>query len=290
MTSNDLTFGIEIETVISDEARAENRLYIGSYHHGRQVPYLPDGWRCERDGSLVGERGDWSAEIVSPVLQGVDGLNEAIEAVKTLREKGHRVNKTCGVHVHVGFGDHTREELDRMFCNVAHLQNALYASTGTKSRERGHYCKPIRVYGDAAEAFSRAKNDRYHVLNITNLKMLSESSLPRKNTVEFRAFSGSLNPVKIAAWAQIALGIVEKSFEMKRTPNWNPGAPKGGMARKSGDGAGEIERLIHALQWREDVRVRSGRPAYGWLGSDKITEEQVRVELRRLGAKYDACV
>ncbi len=62
------------------------------------MPYLPAGWKAERDGSIA-TRGDGQpCEIVSPILQGAEGLAEVLEVLRTLEAKGHRVNASCGVH------------------------------------------------------------------------------------------------------------------------------------------------------------------------------------------------
>lgn len=43
MNASELTFGIEIETTISTETVRRERMTIGGYHHGIQVPYLQIG-------------------------------------------------------------------------------------------------------------------------------------------------------------------------------------------------------------------------------------------------------
>ena len=102
MNANQMTFGVEIETVAPDAAVTEGGLRIGAYHHGVQVPYLPRGWKAERDGSIDNSRGGHACEIVSPVLKGAEGIAQVAEVVQTLEAKGHKVNITCGVHVHIG--------------------------------------------------------------------------------------------------------------------------------------------------------------------------------------------
>jgi hypothetical protein len=52
MNANQATYGVEIETVVADSAITEDGLRIGAYHHGIQVPYLPTGWKAQRDGSI----------------------------------------------------------------------------------------------------------------------------------------------------------------------------------------------------------------------------------------------
>jgi hypothetical protein len=62
MDANDLTFGVEIETTIPAGA-----CYVGGYHNGVQVPWLPEGWKAEHDGSIRASRGRVACEFVSPV-------------------------------------------------------------------------------------------------------------------------------------------------------------------------------------------------------------------------------
>lgn len=103
MNASDMTFGVEIETIAPQSAIDNDGLRIGVYHYGFQVPYLPQGWKAEWDGSIDTRGGGRACEIVSPVLRGPEGLAQVAEVARTLEAKGHKVNITCGVHVHVGW-------------------------------------------------------------------------------------------------------------------------------------------------------------------------------------------
>jgi hypothetical protein len=248
MNANDLTFGIEIETIAPD------------------IAVRNDGHKCE---------------IVSPVLQGEEGLRQVLEVLRTLEAKGHRVNASCGVHVHVGWRrDWPSEALARLVTIVAYLEKGLYGITGTKNRERGRYCGGVRKYGNDKDAKPALDRDRYHALNLTNL------ARGTKDTVEFRVFSGSLNPTKVAGWIQVCLGLVERALAAKRMPTWNPKAPSGGW-KKSGPGQSETERLLGYLAWGKGYARIHGGKQYGWI-TDAIPQEQVKAEFRRLAKKYDA--
>ena len=78
MNANTIAFGIEVECTLPNSDTTP----IGAYHHGLQVPWLPEGWRAERDSSIhalvPGRKG---CEFVSPKLQGHQGLAEVLEAV-----------------------------------------------------------------------------------------------------------------------------------------------------------------------------------------------------------------
>lgn len=281
MNACDLTFGVEIETVAPDSAVQNEGLRIGPYRHGIQVPYLPTGWTAEHDSSINNSAGGYKCEIVSPVLRGAEGLAEVAEVLRTLEAKGHRVNASTGVHVHIGWGrDLPSEALARLVTIVAYVEKGLYAITGTKSRERGIYCGGVRKYGNHQDAKTHIDQRRYHTLNLTNL------ARGTKDTVEFRCWSGSLNATKVVGWIQVCLGLVERALTGKRMPKWNPGPLKGGW-KKAGEGQSEAERLMGYLAWGKGyARIHNGRQ-YGWI-ADCVSQDEVKAEFRRLAKKYDA--
>jgi len=281
MNANDLTFGIEIETIAPASAATQHGLQVGGYKRGKQVPYLPAGWKAERDGSIRPRRNELSCEIVSPVLRGAEGLAQIIEVLEALEAKGHRVNASCAVHVHILWKPTwNAQALARLITIVAHLEKGLYAITGTKRRERGMYCGGVRKYGNHKDAKDHIDRERYHALNLTNL------ARGTKDTVEFRTFSGSLSATKILGWVQVCLGLVERALNGKRQPTWNPKAPTGGW-KKAGPGQSETERLMGYLAWGAGyARIHGGRQ-FGWI-SDAVPQDQVKAEFRRLAKKYDA--
>jgi len=281
MNASEMTFGIEIETIAPASAVANEGLRIGAYRRGIQVPYLPEGWKAERDGSIHGGRAGHPCEIVSPPLCGEEGLRQVAEVLRTLEAKGHRVNATCGVHVHVGWKrDWPSQALARLVTITAYVEKGLYAITGTKRRERGRYCGGVRKYGNGKDAKPNLDRDRYHALNLTNLARGS------KDTVEFRVFSGSLSPVKVIGWIQVCLGLVERARSAKRMPKWSPGPLKGGW-KKAGPGQSEAERLMGYLAWGAGYARIHGGKQFGWI-SDAVPQDQVKAEFRRLAKKYDA--
>ncbi len=281
MNANDLTFGIEIETIAPDSAVRNDGLRIGSYKHGIQVPYLPEGWKAEADGSINNGHGGHKCEIVSPILRGEEGLAQATEVLRTLEAKGHRVNASCGVHVHVGWQrDWPSEALARLVTIVAYVEKGLYAITGSKNRERGTYCGGVRKYGNDKAAKPNLDRNRYHALNLTNL------ARGTKDTVEFRVFSGTTNTTKVVGWIQVCLGLVERALNGKRMPTWSPKPLSGGW-KKAGPGQSEAERLIGYLAWGKGYARIHGGKQYGWI-SDAIPQDEIKAEFRRLAKKYDA--
>lgn len=278
-TINEMTFGVEIETAIPVGV-----IRVGGYHCGIQVPQLPPGWKAEADSSITCPAGHQSCEIVSPILKGADGLRQVKQVCDWLNSVGAKVNRSTGLHVHVGWnGD--RDALNRLTHYVANFEKAIFASTGTHSREEGRFCKKIRESRDYTQLFrDREGNglpwDRYHVLNLTNLGT-------HKNTIEFRAFAGTTNAVKILGYVRLCLGIVERALNSKRPTRWN--GVKVDMNRaiyaKGGEGQAELTRLFYGLGWLKG----DTKHVYGDIEAEGLpTIKDCRQKLMSLAAKYDA--
>lgn len=278
MNVNDMTFGCEFEIVLP----ASVDIRVGGYHSGIQVAGLPDGWNAQHDGSIRTRRGWQSVEIVSPILKGPDGISQVRQVCQWFRSVGARVNQSCGFHVHVGWtGDDAA--LGRLVHLVSANEKALYASTGTQSRERGAYARPIQSNRMFVARFREGRNvgtDRYSSLNLTNLSGGS------KRTVEVRLFAGTVNAEKAVACIRLALGLVQKAMMTKRLTKWTPKAPvaTSPIYRKGGEGQTALTRLFYALGWTK------GRESftYGNVeadGAPSIAES--KKTLMRLARKYD---
>jgi hypothetical protein len=281
MNVSEMTFGVEFECTLP-----AGTCPVGAYHAGVQVPDLPPGWKAMRDGSIRAEEaGHQGVEVVSPVLKGEAGLREIQAVCRWLQSKGAKVNRSTGFHVHVGFqGDDVN--LQRLASLAACQEEALYAVTGTKARERNHYCKPIKEDRAFKQAFEGSKRpekghcrDRYHSLNITNL--LSHG----KPTVEFRLFAGTTSSLKAISYVRMCLAIVQKAATLKRNPKWN--AKYGSALSKRGrSGAGQtaLVQFWYAMGW-----TRGKCPTFfGQLEGEGLpTFDETKRELMRLARKYD---
>ena len=270
MNANEMTFGIEIEATIP-----RGTLVVGPHGSGFDIPTLP-GWKADRDPSIRAGAGYEACEFVSPVFKGAEGMARLLADLQTIKGMGARVNSSCGIHIHVGVDRSDRELVEKITTLVANFEKAIYAATGTKNRERGRWCNGVQRHGNADQAIRMASSYRYHVLNLSSAKP----------TVEFRAFSASLNPVKIVSWVCMAVGIVERAATAKRTTNWTakPVVATSPIHR-SGEGQTALTRLFYQLGWTK------GRQSYvfGNLSSAVTpTIKQWKKTLIALARKYDA--
>lgn len=274
------TFGIEIETHMP-----RGSVQPGPHGRGVQVPWLPQGWLADEDPSIIPPHCNRvKCEFVSPVLTGADGVRQLCEVVASIKAHGGQVNASCGIHVHVGFDKSNTPAVDKLIRLVANHEKAMYAVTGTLSRERGqgsrtgiNWCKSVKQYGTAGRARAFASRDRYHLLNLATTKP----------TVEFRVFGSSLNPTKIVAWVRLCVGLCEKALASSKSAAWNQKTSAGGLNGAKGVGQKEVARLLFGLGWTYDaVGTRKfGRVKFGAIGSDQLESDVA--ECLRLAKKYD---
>ena len=217
------TFGIEIETTGLGRQRTAEVIakyfgttaqYVGAHLDDWKIP-MPDGrkWTVESDGSVT----DPSAEVVSPVCRWED-IEMVQEVVRALRKAGAKVDSTCGIHIHIGLGEHTLRTLRNLVNIVNAKEDLLTQALGISYSRRERWCKPVEPA--FLEALNRRKpatmdafaelwykhsggssydwrrcasrhydHSRYHLLN---LHAIFSTERPAR-TIEFRAFNATLH-------------------------------------------------------------------------------------------------
>ena len=247
------TFGIEIETTGLGRERAAQAIaahfgttarYIGHHLDDWRVP-MPDGrhWTVERDGSV----NDPCAEVVSPVC-GWEDIGMVQEVVRALRKAGAKADASCGIHIHVGLGQHTPASLRRLVNLVNAKEDLLTQALGISPERRDRWCKPVepvflaelnRRKPDTMEALAqlwyRTNNgggytdwrrhaashydlSRYHLLNLH----AAFSTERPAHTIEFRAFNGTLHAGEIKSYIQLCLAISHQALTTKAASPTRP--------------------------------------------------------------------
>lgn len=283
MNANEIFFGIEFETTLP----GSDTTPIGPYHAGHQVPWLPAGWKAERDSSIRPLTPTRKAcEFVSPKLKGEAGLREVENAIEQINAHGARVNPSCGLHITLEWnGD--AAALARLISLVGNHERAIFASTGTRHREQTIYTKQIKQYGDKHAAKQRCEADRYHLLNLTHLAQ-------GKNRIEFRAFAGTLNATKVLGYLMMCLGLVELALSTTRCSDWDYTKREGTKSCWDRPGAGlgetEINRLFYRLGWTKGWYKGALRDKrFGEIAGERMPEwKSIKTKLLELGRKYDA--
>jgi len=177
-TKHNFTFGIEIECVGLTTHRAQSALIAAGVrceNYGYDHQTRPE-WKVTTDSSLNSRNG--SAEVVSPVLQHNDGLNEVRSVMKILRDAGARVNSSCGMHVH--FGADTLNDAQIALIVEAHtwFQPAFDAFVLERRIDNSGFCRhrtahealgtaqALRYEGRRDALRNEDRSDRYKALNL----------------------------------------------------------------------------------------------------------------------------
>ena len=207
----DFTFGVELEVLAPMDRYAMQQFLLS---------HNLSNWMVVPDASLAAVEGYSAMEIVSPVLQGEDGIAKLTTILKLLEEKGCRINSSCGMHVHIGVRSMKVARVRKIaiaFLNAEHCFDQLVPP----SRRANRYCNSntARVYGTAARATllnaaninriaevmnggnsnSHYNSYRYHKLNF--------QSFVRHGTIEFRQHAGTVEHQKAVQWVRLITGF-----------------------------------------------------------------------------------
>lgn len=210
MTMSNRTFGVEIE-FLGNRTKVLNAMaaaglecnYEGYTHQTRP------GWKLVTDGSIEGGEG---YELVSPILQGEAGVENLRKAVKALIAAEASVNKSCGLHVHVGARDLSTEEIYTIVRRYGYNESKLDAIMPVSRRANNNtFCRSVASYVNGLGLMNipsteylcntTFRYERYFKVNV--------QSYLRHGTVEFRQHSASVNASKIANWAIFCVNFVD---------------------------------------------------------------------------------
>lgn len=214
--STPLTFGVEIECNVLRE-NIERRLnpafnfYYESYNHNDTRHY----YKFTTDGSV---HGDSPIECVSPILDNTtDGFKSLETCCKVLNDAGATVNRTCGLHVHVGIAEYKGEEVVNIYKNYQKLEAIIDSFMAPSRRGDGcTWCHTLQGYDfsnchDTRDLESLFGYDRYQKVN--------PMAYSRHRTVEFRQHQGTVEYKKISMWVNFCCKLVEWSKENVLTKN-----------------------------------------------------------------------
>jgi len=210
-SSFNYTFGVEIECGVSSSTFIDYCRQFGVYcrpegynhddhHDGRTFKLVRDGSLCITN----------AIECVSPVLNGKpQGFKALQSCCKALHAAGASVNKSCGLHIHIGCADMTDAQYVNVFKNYKALE-AVIDSFMAESRRcnNSRWCASLsdHVFDNCttpAQVSYVLRHDRYHKVNA--------ESWHRHHTIEFRQHQGTTDYRKIAAWARFCAKLVEYS-------------------------------------------------------------------------------
>lgn len=223
MTMSNRKFGVEIEFIlpggnihdVAAKVRAAGLdVAVEGYNHQTR-----SHWKIVTDSSC-----EW--ELVSPPLSGEEGLASIKTACKALVDGGARVNRSCGLHVHVDAAGLSvaeiksicrryvrfERDIDAFMPNSRRQSNSFHCGSNDRYR---HYYNSDRF--NTVRELANACYDRFVKLNL--------QAYLRHGTIEFRHHSGTVNANKIKNWVRFCLGFVEASRAVSAPRRGSSSAP-----------------------------------------------------------------
>ena len=206
-----LTFGIEIEcyncvrTDLIYEAHLNGlEIHSEAYNHADNSRY----YKIVSDGSLTGND---TNEVVSPILNGENGLQSLRTLCNALAAVNARVNKSCGLHVHIGAANISDEHYCRIFRNYQAIETAIDTFMALSRRsDNAYYCKSLRRFDFNG---CTTKGDIARALGYRRYFKVNAEAYNRHHTVEFRQHQGTTDYEKISHWVKFLAALVQYSFK-----------------------------------------------------------------------------
>lgn len=192
-------FGIELEIVGITHQTALRVLHaVGINVQDESYNHTTRGhWKLVPDGSVRG-----GFEVVSPILEGERGIEEAMTVAEALSDAGATVNRSCGFHVHFDAADLSAADVKAIVHRYAAYEAEIDAFMPPSRRgNTNSYCGSVtrflnRRFDEARtiDELAAAQPGRYFKVNLQSYR--------RHGTLEFRQHSGTVNANKVANWVR----------------------------------------------------------------------------------------
>lgn len=199
------TFGVEIECLVASsvmrECATRNAMpfqYEG-YNHTDNNHY----YKFVSDSSIRGEN---PIECVSPVLTGKVGMKSLENCCKALNEAGAQVNRSTGLHVHIGAQNLSDEVYVNVFKNYQKLERVIDTFMANSRRaNNSQWCRTLQCKDFS---WCTTKSDIYDEMNGNRYFKVNACSYARHQTIEFRQHQGSTDFEKISNWVNFCAKLV----------------------------------------------------------------------------------
>lgn len=161
----------------------------------------PEAWTIMRDGSIdIPVSRGHAVEVISPILQGVEGLSElhhvckALDSDKLFEDYKLRINDSCGLHVHFDLSDLDESTLKRIYDIYSHCQEEINL-----------FLSHARIDND--KCLELETNDTWKQLFLDYNKYLAVRRTP--HTIEFRQLQSTIDFTTIAMWISMMQSIID---------------------------------------------------------------------------------
>jgi len=180
-------------------------------------------WAISVDQSVRGQL--HRLELSSRILCGTEGLKEVRKVINLLVSLGCQVNKTCGLHVHVGLKGVRTAHLVTMLERYSRWEETIDSWMVPARREnKNRYAYSVHDSLLLVQEYCSDSQKRYTMMHsVSNFAAAVDSghcckldfeSIWSYKTVEFRQHQGSLCPSEILNWIRFCVNFVEMSMDL----------------------------------------------------------------------------
>ncbi len=192
-------------------------------------------WKFQKDVSIIARSDDEKAELVTPILHYSD-METLQELLRRLRRAGAKSNPAhmCGVHIHIGKGEHTPQTLRTLANLMASHESLLISAMRIDQSRIGRYCRTVdreflkrlnrkkpQTMQDLEDIWyegNQANSNRHYHYNESRYHCLNLHATFTKGTIEFRLFQfanpteerkGGIHAGELKSYIQLCLALSE---------------------------------------------------------------------------------
>lgn len=284
------TFGVELEFIAprghsrQTVAEALTAAGVAAYDAG-YTHHTSDRWKLVSDASVSGYSdhvvtGE-GMELVSPILTGDAGLATLRKACETLTAIGCKVNKTCGLHVHVGARTMSVVAMRRLAIMYSDFELVLDSLMPSSRRANNNtYLQGLRRMNKAGvSSASSAREIAAQINGGSRYAKLNFTSHWKHGTVEFRHHAGTVNADKACNWTIACIRMVRAAETDNSTI---------ALVQQSRPSQAVLARLYDLCARPEGVTREEARVALGRTSAPNMNRltDDAGVQLRRVGQRY----
>lgn len=213
-------FGVEIEMfgVNRDELRTELENAGIPIREGQRRASNGGYWKITSDSSISASD---SLELVSPILEGTEGLAQLKTVMLITRGLEGKVNRSCGLHIHFDARAFEFQTWKNLFMNYAKIEKHIDSFMPNSRRDNnGYYCRSMRV-----ENFETKINSARNLGNIVDSVKALHGTITGNSryykinanafwvhgSVEFRQHGGTIDFKKVSNWIKFLARLIEFS-------------------------------------------------------------------------------
>jgi hypothetical protein len=173
------------------------------------------------DGSIRDNQGRpdyvFGAEMVSPILSGDEGFAELRKVCNVLESLGCKVNKSCGLHVHVGARNENLsffKSFVRLYQQAEPVIDSFLAPSRRGAMGGNGFCRSVRLNDAALEAATNLEQVAQSIGQTVDPRQarspgryckINLQSFGQHGTVEFRHHQGTVDADKVENWVRFCL-------------------------------------------------------------------------------------